>query len=102
MLAIARLDSITSLSDFLNALQMQTTMSLHDCHKNYETQYLRDMYIGRIENKGKVCTLIMITMKAMYRTTLINPNRQKHGVTAILKHDAYIYNMPRKKSRYSM
>jgi hypothetical protein len=56
MLAIALLDNMTSLNDFLNALKA--------------------IYIGRIENKGNVCTLIMIPTKAKYRTTLTNPKKK--------------------------
>lgn len=30
-------------------------------------------YMGRMANRGKVCTFIMMVMKAMYRNTLTTP-----------------------------
>lgn len=35
--------------------------------------YLIDRYMGRMANSGKVCTLIMITINAMYNTTFTAP-----------------------------
>lgn len=35
--------------------------------------HLMARYIGRMAKRGKVCTLIMMVMKAMYSRTLMNP-----------------------------
>lgn len=35
--------------------------------------YLMAKYMGRMAKRGKVCTLIMIVMKAMYSRTLMKP-----------------------------
>lgn len=35
--------------------------------------YLMARYIGRIAKRGKVCTLIMMVMKAIYSKTLMKP-----------------------------
>lgn len=35
--------------------------------------HLMARYIGRMAKRGKVCTLIMMVMKAMYRSTLMKP-----------------------------
>lgn len=38
--------------------------------------HLMARYIGRMAKRGKVCTLIMMVMKAMYRSTLMKPGEK--------------------------
>lgn len=38
--------------------------------------HLMARYIGRMAKRGKVCTLIMMVMKAMYSRTLMKPGGQ--------------------------
>lgn len=38
-------------------------------------------YMGRMANSGKVCTLIMMVMKAMYSRTLMKPGGGQQLVT---------------------
>lgn len=50
-----------------------------------ETSYLIARYMGRIAKRGKVCTLIMMVMKAMYRSTLMKPEEEGEILVFSLK-----------------
>lgn len=41
--------------------------------------YLIARYMGRMAKRGKVCTLIMMVMKAMYSNTLMKPGTGEGG-----------------------
>ena len=74
---IARLDMITSLTDFLNDLQkinhMHENTMIDSIESTGHNSYLNVKYIGRMANNGNVCTLIIITINVTYNTDFIKP-----------------------------
>lgn len=45
-------------------------------HTHNGVAHLMAKYMGRMANRGKVWTLIMIVMKAIYRRTLMKPGER--------------------------
>lgn len=86
MLRMALRDIIASVTAFLNCLR-EESQEQNSKHAPVKTQacigehvvvqagaaHLIARYMGRMANRGKVCTLIMMVMKAMYRSTLMKP-----------------------------
>lgn len=80
MLRMARRDMMASVTAFLNCLKRQ----VNECRKTDGRDqsgtvtvqgwtHLIARYMGLMAKSGKVCTLIIMVMKAMYSRTLMKP-----------------------------
>lgn len=55
----------------------KTSQVLKITNTDHKAANLIARYMGRMANRGKVWTLIMIVIKAMYRSTLMKPEIKK-------------------------
>lgn len=65
-----------------NAKESKSTQTMKE---SVLVPHLSVRYIGLMAKSGNVCTLIMITIKQIYKTVLIKPERDKRSLNSLNK-----------------